>query len=196
LCKILTYFFFENLFFLVDAIWHSSLSCGTLICLLSVGNSFKTCIISVDLGKALQHFSLFNRYNPILNPVAKSIEDILRYHQIRLDTLNTMVKRKYRVFEKNFFTSHTTRPQWGLFKLRFINSYSCTRIMLKCSYTTEHMASAYAFPFVTWNFFKWDFPWGFWIFHIGIWAKRNFFPLKFRWIFSPMQDFSKELKHL
>ena len=29
---------------------HSSLSCGTLICFLSVGNSFKTGIISVDLG--------------------------------------------------------------------------------------------------------------------------------------------------
>jgi len=41
---------------------HSSLACGTLICLFAVGNSFKTCVISVDLGKAFEHVSLFNRY--------------------------------------------------------------------------------------------------------------------------------------
>ena len=33
---------------------YSSLTRGTLICLLSVGNSFKTCIISVGFGKALE----------------------------------------------------------------------------------------------------------------------------------------------
>jgi len=46
--------FFENLFFscCLHCIGHSSLSCGTLVCLLLVGNLFKTCIISVDLGKA------------------------------------------------------------------------------------------------------------------------------------------------
>ena len=38
-------------FLLSTCVGHSSLSCGTLICILSVGNSFKTCIISVDLGK-------------------------------------------------------------------------------------------------------------------------------------------------
>jgi len=38
---------------LLTCVGHSSLSCGTLIYLLSVGNSFKTCIIYVDLGKTL-----------------------------------------------------------------------------------------------------------------------------------------------
>jgi len=50
-------------------VWH----CGPLICILSVGNSFKICIISVDLGKTLVTLFLFNRYIPILNRVAKSI---------------------------------------------------------------------------------------------------------------------------
>ena len=38
-------------FFLSTCVWHNRLSCGTLICLLSVGNSFKTSVISVELGK-------------------------------------------------------------------------------------------------------------------------------------------------
>jgi len=71
-------------------------SCGTLICLLSAGNSFKTCIISVDLGKALQGFDPSNRYIPILNQVAKSIEVILRYHILSFDTVNTLVTRNSR----------------------------------------------------------------------------------------------------
>ena len=83
-------YFFENLFFLLSTcVGHNSLSCGTLICLLSVGNSFKTCIITVDLYKALQCFSLFNRYIPILNRFAKSIEEILRYHKISFDRIYT-----------------------------------------------------------------------------------------------------------
>jgi len=44
--------------------------------LLLVGNSFKTCVIYVDLKKSLVTFSLFNRYILILNRVVKSIEDI------------------------------------------------------------------------------------------------------------------------
>ena len=43
----------RNPFLLLTCVGHSSQSCGTLICFLSVGNSLKTCIISVDLGKAL-----------------------------------------------------------------------------------------------------------------------------------------------
>ena len=46
-------FFSKTCFFLLTCVEHSSLSCGTLICLLLVCNSFKTCIISVDLGKTL-----------------------------------------------------------------------------------------------------------------------------------------------
>jgi len=68
---------------------HSNLSCGTLICLLSDGNSFKTCIISVDLGNASVILFSFNRYILFLNGVAKSIEDILWNHTISFDTLNT-----------------------------------------------------------------------------------------------------------
>jgi len=55
--------FLKTCFFLLSTcVGHSSLPCGTLIDLLSVVNSFKTCIISVDLGKAFKCFSLFNRY--------------------------------------------------------------------------------------------------------------------------------------
>jgi len=64
-----------------------------VICILSVGNLFKTCNISVDLGKMLPRFSLFNRYILILNRVAKSIVDILRYHKIMFYTLNTLVTK-------------------------------------------------------------------------------------------------------
>ena len=76
-----------------------------LLCLLSVGNSFKTCIISVGLGRALQRFSLFNRYIPILNRVAKSIEELLRYHKISFHTctLNTLVTRKHSFSRKKLF---------------------------------------------------------------------------------------------
>jgi len=57
---------FKNLVFLFSTcVWHRSISCGTLICFVSVGNSFKTCIISVDLGKAFKRLSLFHRYIPI-----------------------------------------------------------------------------------------------------------------------------------
>jgi len=54
--------------------------------------------------KRLNAFFLFNRYIPILNQIAKSIEDILRYHEISFDTLNTMVTRKYR-FSNSFILS-------------------------------------------------------------------------------------------
>ena len=57
---------FKNLFFsCCGCVGHSSLSCGNLICVLSICKSFKTCILSDDYGKALQRFSLFNRYIPI-----------------------------------------------------------------------------------------------------------------------------------
>jgi len=87
----------DTYFFLLSTcVGYNSVSCGILVCLLSVGNSFKTCIITVDLRKGWQRFSLFNRYIPIFNRVAKSIEDILRYQKISFDTLNKLVTRKYR----------------------------------------------------------------------------------------------------
>ena len=68
-------FFLKTCFFLLlTCIGHNRLSCGTFTCLLLVGDSFKTCIISVIFRKALQRFSMFNRYFPILKQVAKSIE--------------------------------------------------------------------------------------------------------------------------
>jgi len=72
-------------FFLLSmCVGHNSLSCGTIIYVfLSIGNSFKTCIITVDLGKAF------------LNRVAKSIGDIFRYHKIIFDTISMLVTRKY-----------------------------------------------------------------------------------------------------
>jgi len=81
--------FIENLYFLVvyvcTALDHYS--GDTLICRLSVGNSFKTCIISVEQGKALQQ----TIYIPCLNRIAKLKKHILRYHNISFDILNTLV---------------------------------------------------------------------------------------------------------
>jgi len=74
-------------FLLLTCVVIAVLPCCTLICLLSVGNLFKTCIISVEQGKTFKRFSLFNRYISILNRVAKSIEKILlRNHKISSDT--------------------------------------------------------------------------------------------------------------
>ena len=52
---------------------------------------------------------MFNRCIPILNRVAKSTVDKLRYHKISLDTLNTLVGGKYFFLEKNPFKC-VTRP--------------------------------------------------------------------------------------
>jgi len=51
---------------------------------------------------------LFNRYIPILNRVAESIEDILRYHKESFDKLDTLVTRKYRFSKKRVRESHDT----------------------------------------------------------------------------------------
>ena len=74
---------FEKIIFLLSTcVGHSSLFCGTLICLLMVGNLIKTCNVYVDLVKALKRFPLFNRCIPILNRNCKAMEDILRYLKI------------------------------------------------------------------------------------------------------------------
>jgi len=50
---------YKNLhFLLLKFLGHEILSCGTKICLLSVGNLFKTCNLSVILGQTLQLESL------------------------------------------------------------------------------------------------------------------------------------------
>jgi len=65
---------------------------------LSVGNLFKTCIKYVDLGKAF----------PVLNRVAISIEDILKYHKMSFDTPNTLVIRKDKMFFLSVFHDQTS----------------------------------------------------------------------------------------
>jgi len=136
-------------------------SCGTLKCLLSVGNSFKTWMISVDLRKALR-FSLFNRCIPILNRVAKSMEDILRYHKIPFNTLNTLVTRKYRFSKISFKVCYMTRPQWSPFKplkllfyyyiWHFINPFPVERVLCGCIKHTvniiQHRMVKFVFCFV------------------------------------------------
>ena len=57
-----------------------------LICLLSVGNSFKTCITSVDIGKA---FNQIDRGH-------------IKVPQISFDTLDTLVTRPYRFYKLLF----------------------------------------------------------------------------------------------
>jgi len=87
-------------FFLFSTyVGHGSLSCGTLICLLlSVGNSFKTYIIYVDLRKLGNAFS-FSTDTFQLNRVAKLKEDKIRYHKISFNTLNTLgTRRGFRTF--------------------------------------------------------------------------------------------------
>jgi len=93
-------------FLLLTCVWQRSLFCGTLIYLLSIGNSFKTCYTSVDLGKALVALFHAEQIHSIFKPIAKSIEDILRYHKICFYTLITSVTRKYTGrFSKIFFLS-------------------------------------------------------------------------------------------
>jgi len=74
----------------------SGLSCGTLIYILSVCNSFKICTIYVDLGKTLQRFSQFNRFIPILKPICKNNRGHIKVPQKSVNTLITLVTRKYR----------------------------------------------------------------------------------------------------
>jgi len=62
-------------------------------------------IIILNLCLNIDRFitiSIDNRYIPIFNRVATSLEDILRYHKISFDTLNTLVTRKYRFSKKIF----------------------------------------------------------------------------------------------
>ena len=56
------------------------MSCGTLLCMLSVGNSFKTSIISVDLGRRYKIVPVQGIHSNFKR-VAKPIDDILRYHK-------------------------------------------------------------------------------------------------------------------
>ena len=73
-------------------------------------------------------FNSKRRYNfisiPILTRVVKSIEDILRYHEISFYTLNTLVSRKYvQVFKTN---KCVTRPDLSEVPLSGV-SFKCYR---------------------------------------------------------------------
>ena len=62
-------------FLLLTCVGHISLSCDTLIHL-----KLFICLF----WKSVSTLFLFNRYIPILNQIAKSIKDILRYHKVNL----------------------------------------------------------------------------------------------------------------
>jgi len=64
---------------------HSSLSCGTLICLLSLGNSFKTCTISVDLGKAIVTLFLVQQIHFNFKPSCQIDRKYIKAPQKRSD---------------------------------------------------------------------------------------------------------------
>ena len=87
---------------------HSSLYCGTFIVLYGLAFHLKLVL----------YLFIFNRYIAILNWDAKSIEDILRYHIISFDTLNT---RKYR-FSKKLFQC-VTRPNLSGVPLRQLHKH-------------------------------------------------------------------------
>jgi len=81
--------------FLLMCVEHSNLSTWarecrkpTLLCLLLAMNLK---LISIDLGKVLVMVFPVQQIIPILNRVARSIEDILRYHKISSDTLHMLV---------------------------------------------------------------------------------------------------------
>jgi len=80
---------------------HISLSSGILKCLLKVGNSIKTCIINVDLGKA---FITLQQMHSNFKPSCEIDRGHVLVPQKSFDTLNTLVTRKYR-FSKIFFLS-------------------------------------------------------------------------------------------
>jgi len=65
----LKYTLFEKLFILLSTcIGHSILFCGTSLCLLSVGSSFKTYIISDDTGKTLVTLFAVQQINSDVKP--------------------------------------------------------------------------------------------------------------------------------
>jgi len=103
-------------FWLSTSVWHSSLSCDNKkICLLSVDHFLKTCIIYVDLRKAL--VTLSPVYSVQIHSNFKPSCQIDRGHnfikvpQKGFDTLNTLVTREYMIFEIFYFkcvTRHTS----------------------------------------------------------------------------------------
>ena len=97
---------------------HSSLSCGTFKCIFSVGNSFKTYICWSLISCLTDTFQF-------LNQVAKSIEDLLRYHKISFDTPNTLVTRKCR-FSKKSLLKCVARPHLSRVPLIKLSSIGCT----------------------------------------------------------------------
>jgi len=101
---------FENLYhFLPTLLGHQNLSCGRLIVLQSVGNSFKTCNISVFMGKAWHWIAtLYPSMCKIYRDHIKAPQDIVG------------VKKKY-VFEMFLFcVFHTTKLQGSPFNVSVI----------------------------------------------------------------------------
>ena len=95
-CKTLKRKFSKTRIFLLSTcVGHSSLSCETLICLLSVGNSLKTCVLSVDIEKTLVTLFPVQQIHSHFKPSCKLDRG---YHKISFDTINTLVTRK--VFER------------------------------------------------------------------------------------------------
>jgi len=132
--------FSKTCFFLLSTcVGHNSVSYGTLICPSSVGNSFKTCIKSVDLGKTLPHFSLFNRSIIILK-----LPHWLRYHKISIDTLNMLVSRKCR-FSKKIFFSRVTQLDLSGVPLTKLCGYFLS-VKLKAVFKTWTLNNAFVVP--------------------------------------------------
>jgi len=101
-----------RIFLLPTCVGHSSLSCETLICLLSVGNSLKTCVISVDIEKTLVTLFPVQQIHSHFKPSCNLDRGHIKvYHKISFDTINTLVTRKvFERFSKFWISKCVTRP--------------------------------------------------------------------------------------
>jgi len=91
-------------FLLSTGVGHSTLPCGTLICILSVCNSLKTCIIYVYHGKALVTLFPVQQIRFKYIPSCEIDRGYIKAPQISVDTLNTSATWKY-MFSKKIFSS-------------------------------------------------------------------------------------------
>jgi len=91
-----------SFFLLLTCIGHNSLLCVTLLCLLSVCNSFKTCIISVDLRKVLLTLYAVQKVHSSFIPSCQVDRGQIKVPQNNFYTLKTLEQENigFRKFSK------------------------------------------------------------------------------------------------
>jgi len=84
------------------SVGHSSPSCGTVIFLLLVSNSIKTCIISVDLGKTLVTLFSVQQIHSNFKPSCKIDRGHIKVPQNKFKYTKYVGNTKYRFLKISF----------------------------------------------------------------------------------------------